>query len=178
MDNLKHEIKRAIQRGDKHVLEDLLVQARDEHALNFPFDKSCGMTPLMRASAKGSTSCVEIILKFGADVNAISFGGETALMYALMNGKPDIARLLARHRADPTIRNKNGMGIVNIVASVSHKSANLEGIVGECMSIWEESNSKWERRKVGMWLRTDGLTSRNLISVLPLDVSRIIIGYL
>ena len=180
MDNLKQELKKAIQKDNNQLLEALLVQARDKHDLNSPFDETSGMTLLMRASAAGCRSCVEVILKYGADVNAKSSGGETALMYALMNGKAEIIRLLTKYRADPTLRNKNGMNIVTIAATLSHKSSNLDGIVDECFARWDSANCKWERRKVGMWLQsaTYGFTSRNLISVLPLDVSRILIGYL
>ncbi len=45
-----------------------------------------GETPLMRAVGQGHIKCVEMLLEKGADINAHSAHGETALHWALSKG--------------------------------------------------------------------------------------------
>ena len=51
-------------------------------------------TPLMEAALRGDTEKVKALLAQGADVNAKTRFGGTALMYAARNGHKEIVRIL------------------------------------------------------------------------------------
>ncbi len=56
-------------------------------------------TPLMRAADDGDEETLELLLAAGADVNAITTQGETALVFAVSNGHVGIAKRLVEERA-------------------------------------------------------------------------------
>ena len=68
-----------------------------------------GLTPLMRAAALGSfhtdesADIVTELLNAGANVNAVSHSGGTALLAALHPGRSKVAMLLLAHGADPNL---------------------------------------------------------------------------
>ena len=68
-----------------------------------------GRTALIVACAyySGKTICGLLIEK-GADVNAVSNDGETALMYAAQNAKLDVVMLLLKKGANPKLKDKAG----------------------------------------------------------------------
>ena len=57
---------------------------------------------------KDSPECVRLLLEAGADVDAQTAHGETALMYAAHTGRIKKARLLLEYGADPTLTNLQG----------------------------------------------------------------------
>jgi ankyrin repeat domain-containing protein 17 len=57
-------------------------------------------TPLMEASQEGHLELVRYLLTQGADVNATTTTGDSALTYACENGHTDVAELLLQYRAD------------------------------------------------------------------------------
>ncbi|MFH0821783.1 MAG: ankyrin repeat domain-containing protein [Pseudomonadota bacterium] len=61
-------------------------------------------TPLMIAARAGDMEEVLRLLNEGAEVNATSPSGYTALHYAASKGHADLVRLLLRHGADPDLR--------------------------------------------------------------------------
>ncbi len=75
----------------------LLLQARaDPNAA-----LSTGETVLMNCSRTGATAAVASLLSAGAKVNGVeSSHGQTALMWAVAGGHPDVARLLIDHGAN------------------------------------------------------------------------------
>jgi hypothetical protein len=56
-------------------------------------------------------------------VNRVTKDGNSALMWAAWSGTLDTVKLLARHRADPTIANHNGCTVAHWATS----GGNLEG---------------------------------------------------
>jgi uncharacterized protein len=58
------------------------------------------LTPLMLAAREGDVELVGVLLKAGADVNAVSGDGKTALALAIFNGNYDAASLLVDSKAD------------------------------------------------------------------------------
>ncbi len=68
-----------------------------------------GRTALIVACAyySGKTICGLLIDK-GADVNAVTNAGETALMYAAQNAKVDVVMLLLKKGADPKLKDNAG----------------------------------------------------------------------
>jgi ankyrin repeat protein len=62
-----------------------------------------GDTPLHRAAASGATAAVEVLLKRGADVNAVNEQRSTPLLYASFRGHKETVAALLRSGADPNI---------------------------------------------------------------------------
>ncbi len=52
------------------------------------------ISPLMLASSYGSKPVVKLLIEYGANVNALSKDGETAIMFAVCNGHLDTVRTL------------------------------------------------------------------------------------
>lgn len=67
-----------------------------------------GNVPLIPVTTWGSLSGVELLLRGGADVNAVCEAGNTPLHHAIQMGEFAVARLLLANGADPTIRNAEG----------------------------------------------------------------------
>jgi ankyrin repeat protein len=61
----------------------------------------------MRASRKGHTDVVKLLLEHGADVNIVSTDEDaaTALHFASEEGKINVVKLLLQSCADTTIKN-------------------------------------------------------------------------
>ena len=66
-----------------------------------------GWPPLTYAAFNGHREIVEYLLKRGAEINAKTENGSTALFFAARNGHTAIVRLLLENDADPTIANEN-----------------------------------------------------------------------
>lgn len=62
-----------------------------------------GRTPLMLAATGGSVAAVERLVARGADLNATSHEGKTALMWAVTSHKPDTVGALAKLGANPDV---------------------------------------------------------------------------
>ena len=72
---------------------------------------------------------VDYLIKRGAEVNAKTGNGSTALFFASRFGHIDVVRLLLKNQADPTVENENGETAVDWAL----KSANtdIEAILRE-----------------------------------------------
>lgn len=66
-------------------------------------------TPLILASFQSNKEFVELLLKYGADVDLQNAIGDTALMNATYSGNIEIIKLLLEHDADIEIRQRNGL---------------------------------------------------------------------
>lgn len=73
-----------------------------------------GESPLVYAVNSSELSLVSKLLEAGADAN-ISFNkaGYTLLMEASFEGQGDLVELLLKHKADPSIRDKEGMSALD-----------------------------------------------------------------
>src|SRR5579871_5486979 len=58
------------------------------------------------AARKGDVEAVKALLAKGADVNAKTEYGATALSFAADKGHTEIARILIRHKADVNVKDK------------------------------------------------------------------------
>ncbi len=67
----------------------------------------------MLAAARGSAAIVAMLVDRGADVNAATDFGNTALMYAAARGQVDAVRVLLQRGALSGHKNKYGLGFVD-----------------------------------------------------------------
>ena len=100
----------AAETGDAALIDALLKAGAKVDALN-----ESGTTPLMIASASGSTDAVRTLLAHGADVNAratideAGIGGQTPIFHAVTQFNDwglEVARVLIERGADLTVRVK------------------------------------------------------------------------
>jgi len=93
-------LSEAANSGDGAMIEALVKAGAD---VNAPFGE--GETPLMTASRTGSVLGVKALLAAGAKVNARdSYRGQTALMWAVAENHPEVAKLLIDAKADVNAR--------------------------------------------------------------------------
>ncbi|MDP2640134.1 MAG: ankyrin repeat domain-containing protein [Betaproteobacteria bacterium] len=67
-----------------------------------------GWNPLIYAAWRGRTEVVKYLLEKGADIDAVSPNGVSALMMAARDGHFDTVRLLLWEVADPNIKSESG----------------------------------------------------------------------
>ena len=72
-------------------------------------------TPLMYAAAYGSLQSMKILLKAGADVDAVNAFGATALMWSV--SQPEKVKLLLDHKANANLKAKDGRTALMLAAA-------------------------------------------------------------
>ena len=99
------ELLKAAEAGDNRAIETLLaegvqIDSRDRR----------GFTPLMYAAANDRVETINLLIVRGAEVNARSDIGETALICAVRygRGRPETVKALLDAGADPTIVMEDG----------------------------------------------------------------------
>ena len=98
-DNARKALFNALEKGereDKKTVIDIIKQWPD--MVNRPFSK--GMRPIHLAAGFGHPEMIEILLQYGADIEALDNKLNTPLHYAAMYNKPDAIRFLIQHGAD------------------------------------------------------------------------------
>ncbi|CAH0545963.1 unnamed protein product [Brassicogethes aeneus] len=131
-----------------------------------------GCTPLHVAVFNGQLEVAEILVKYGADVNAMSTGwqGETPLHMAVQSGKLDVieflvakgakdkfnaklevVQFLLKNKADPNIQDKNGKTALDLAQerlSQDRENDNLKTITDLLLSVTDESQHQEEQRLI------------------------------
>jgi ankyrin repeat protein len=78
------------------------------------------------ATEDEAVEAVKLLLKLGADVNAVDKNGETAMHGAAYQSLPKVAKLLAEHKADPKIwAEKNKWGWTPLMIAQGHRPGNF-----------------------------------------------------
>lgn len=67
-----------------------------------------GWPPLIYAAFKGHAEVAEYLLGKGAEVNATTTNGSTALLFASRFGHLEVVEVLLKHHADPNLANDRG----------------------------------------------------------------------
>jgi ankyrin repeat protein len=107
----------AVRDADRSNLDALLLKSPADVNLR---ERRGGVTPLMYAAALGSLDTMRLLLDKGADVNAKSAAGATALMWAAAD--PGKVKLLVERGADVTVVSESGRTAL-LLAAMSDQSA-------------------------------------------------------
>jgi ankyrin repeat protein len=113
----------------EEILESKDLVSLEEFASTYPqyinakiFEK--GTNALCRATNLESMPMVQLLIKYGADVNLPSSNGNTPLMWAARNNDVPIMELLISHGVNIEARNKEGFSALDLaVANMSYKTA-------------------------------------------------------
>mmetsp|Transcript_3381 Transcript_3381/g.7027 ORF Transcript_3381/g.7027 Transcript_3381/m.7027 type:complete len:286 (+) Transcript_3381:371-1228(+) len=114
-----------------------------DHVENSPIEVTddYGQTPLVVAAMRGSTSCLDSLLAYGAEVNAPDNMGRTALHLSAMNGHPVCVEILLNSQANLNMvdrwRDNTALHL-----SASHDHANCLGLLlktGACIDAQNRS---------------------------------------
>lgn len=90
----------AAYRGKLYFVQRLVDSGADVNLYGWP--------PLIYAAFNGHTAVAEYLLKKGAEVNATTENGSTALLFAARFGHIEVVELLLKNKADPNIANERG----------------------------------------------------------------------
>lgn len=91
--------------GKEDVMRALLAHGADHRAVSRNSNRN---QPLQAAAAGGQVGAVRLLLKAGAEADARSHGGFTALHIAAENGSPEMVRMLLDAGADASATTENG----------------------------------------------------------------------
>ena len=80
-----------------------------------------GSSPLMIAAYKGSPECLKLLLKAGADINAVSDSGSSVLQHAAAHGRKDNVKVLIEHGVNVNVKNKHGHSPLSVADEYGHK---------------------------------------------------------
>ncbi len=81
-----------------------------------------GYTPLMIAVEKGNKTLAQILIQYGANVDAKNDGGVTPLMISVAQNKPKLVALLLKSKADPDIKNDLGETALDLAKKSGSKT--------------------------------------------------------
>ncbi|TMI88082.1 MAG: ankyrin repeat domain-containing protein [Bacteroidetes bacterium] len=123
----------------RYTYDTLIADFLLRHGAKADFPKSPkGRTPLIIASAYyGGVPLCRVLLNHGANVNAVTVNGETALMLAASNEKSDLVAFLLQRGADPKLLDKSGKGALDYA-----KSANIDDDLKKAMKCCEPDKEK------------------------------------
>lgn len=82
-----------------------------------------GVTALTAATEAGHVSCVQTLVRRGANVNQVEDDGWSALMLACLHGHEEIGRFLALNGADKGVVAKDGTSLKNAVLAVRNTAS-------------------------------------------------------
>lgn len=94
----------AIERGDVAFVRGLL----DRGEIDVNIRNGEGTTPLMSSVSHDNQALAELLLRYGAGINAADYRGYTALHRAAVRGLTDLASFLLTKGADPNVDLKSG----------------------------------------------------------------------
>ncbi|TYZ68508.1 hypothetical protein PybrP1_005468 [[Pythium] brassicae (nom. inval.)] len=104
--------------GDARWVRDILTQYPDAVRADHPADK--GEPPLVCASRNGHIEIVELLLQYGADMNAADTDDWTALHWFAINGRTEMVSELLRQGAQVDSKSNSGATPLYIAAQQGH----------------------------------------------------------
>ena len=141
-----------VSQSGKNDFITLLLMSNTE--TNIEARDSIGSTSLMLAAQQGHGSTVDLLLKNGADPNAVDNDGTTALFFAAQEGFAKIVGTLLDKGANPNICDNHGAGPLLVAVQEGHY-----GIVKRLIDFegFDENSGDVLKTDVNA-ARTDGIT--------------------
>ncbi|ETV98625.1 hypothetical protein H310_08741, partial [Aphanomyces invadans] len=116
MDEIDLELTDAVSRGDVDTVAMWVTSGRVD--VNVP-DRD-GDVPLLVAAKKNQCAMVEVLLQYGAWLDAVDAHGWTALMEAALHGHEDVVRVLLKWGCEKSLRNAEGLHALDIAVQYGH----------------------------------------------------------
>jgi ankyrin repeat protein len=107
----------AVEKGNIEAVKQHLTAGTDVNLK----DEDGELTPLQMAAGEGQKEIAELLIAKGADVNAMTADGLTALFAAILGPHKEIAELLIAKGADVNARGFLGMTPLNMAADEGEK---------------------------------------------------------
>jgi ankyrin repeat protein len=103
-------IVEGLRKHDPAIVEGCLKRGADPNVQVAENDDSSARRPLLHWSAANfDAQTAQLLLDYGADIEARNAGGETALIFAIRKSAGDAAEFLMKHGADPLAQDSNGV---------------------------------------------------------------------
>jgi ankyrin repeat protein len=118
------ELCDALLADDVARLRSLLDAGRDPNVADLRLGRD-EAPPLQLAADGGDCESIALLLRAGADVNARSGSGWTALLRACNGGHLEAARMLLDAGADPKVRNDEGYSAWGRIPGQCHELSRL-----------------------------------------------------
>lgn len=106
----------AAMTGTINAVEILLKNGADTNLT----ETTRGQTALMWATSEEHIETVRLLLAYGADIHASSYGNFTTLMFAARSGNIELARLLLSHGANVNATAQDGASVLHIATIRGH----------------------------------------------------------
>lgn len=108
----------AVDGGNADVLQWILMDGADLNQA----DSLNGWTPLLRAaSVNASGEIAKILIKYGANIDAIDKEGKNALLIATINGNLSFVKVLIQYGANFNTKNNFGKSVYDLAVSMDRK---------------------------------------------------------
>ncbi|KAL1507235.1 hypothetical protein AB1Y20_008084 [Prymnesium parvum] len=119
------ELGEAVTAGDADEVAALLEDGADPNSV---LNSHSGETALMKACWYGQGSVVDVLLKFGANIDHQDMGGDYPTLFAAFHGHNDIVKALCKAGAKVDLQNQSGHTALMIaVCGASLSVRNNEG---------------------------------------------------
>ena len=109
-------IYQAVENGDILKVEEIIQN--NPEIINIKNDEYSNYTPLMVAAECGNKKIVELLLEYGADINAVDNNGYTPLRLAAASGYKKICQLLIEKGADINSVDEYGCTPLHLAAEI------------------------------------------------------------
>jgi ankyrin repeat protein len=119
---MEHEIVDALGKGDLESLEKRLKTG----GIDLNKFQSTRYSPLHHAVDLGNKKAVELLIRYGADINLKDLAGNTPLHFAALEGDLKLIRVLMENGADEEITNERGETPLASAARNDHAAAMQE----------------------------------------------------
>lgn len=111
----------AAAKGQVHLLQWLIGEGADAQVRDV-----YRFTPLLRAVENGHVEAAAVLLSLvDTDVNALDENDNTALHFAVSQGRKDLVTLLLTHQADPNLLNKEGLSAMDLARSLADDTSTI-----------------------------------------------------
>ncbi|ETV64328.1 hypothetical protein, variant 1 [Aphanomyces astaci] len=120
MDEIDLELTDAVSRGDAETVAKWIDLGR----VDVNVADRDGDVPLLVAAKKNQIAMLELLLQYGAWVDATDANGWTSLMEAALHGFEDVVRVLLKWGSDKSLR--NAVSDTSLLWFVQYHVENLE----------------------------------------------------